>query len=129
VGPQSGIPIIGGGSVFGLAEPGPTYISLFHGSDSTESNVQYPVPAAGTATQLRARVVNAPGGSRSWTFTLRKNGAATAVSCAITGAATTCTSANSVAFAAGDLISMHVLLSGAGNPPGTDGMWTAQFNP
>jgi hypothetical protein len=87
------------------------------------------MPAAGTVSNLRARVQTAPGGSRTWVFTVRKNGAATAVTCAIPSGGTTCSSANSVTFADGDLISMHVLQTGSGNPPDTDGFWTARFTP
>jgi hypothetical protein len=116
--------------VFGLSESAATYVSLFHASGSTEASVQYPVPAAGTVQRLYARVEAAPGGSRSWVFTLRKNGASTALTCTIGSAATTCNNTtNTVAFAPGDLITVHVVKTGSGDPPNTDGFWTAQYAP
>jgi hypothetical protein len=88
------------------------------------------MPAAGTVRRLYARVQSAAGGSRTWTFTLRRNGTSTALTCTIGSGATTCNNtANTVAFNAGDLITVQVTLNGGGNPPNTEGFWTAQYVP
>lgn len=69
--------------------------------------VQLPIPA-GTLRNLRARLNTAPGGTETLTVTVNKNGVNTAVTCTLTGAATTCTDvSNTVAFAAGDGLSFQ----------------------
>ena len=81
----------------------------------------------------RTIIVNLPGssggvGGTSIAYTVRKNGAATAVTCTITtaGGAATCSDVtNSVAFAAGDLISIGTTRTGAVGATGT--RWTAQY--
>lgn len=118
--------MIGGASVFGLPEPG--FLGLYHTSGSTESGVQFPMPA-GTVRQLRVRVRVAAGGAGSgntWIFTVHNNGVATAVTCTIFESATSCSDVvNSGTFAAGDLISVRV--QAISNPADGDGVWTAQF--
>ena len=72
-----------------------------------------PVPRAGTARNLRVVLTTAPGGSDTNTLTVYKNGSATALAVAITGASTTGSDlADSVSFAAGDTIMVGNLLTG-----------------
>jgi hypothetical protein len=79
-------------------------------SNETETSVRQVVPVAGTVANLAVNLATAPGGN-SWTFTIRKNGANTAVTCKIEGggANTSCNDAtHSVTFAVGDLIALQV---------------------
>lgn len=79
-------------------------------ANATEGNAQIAMPFACTVSDLYVRITAAVGGSgSSQTFTVRKNGAATAITCTISGAAGQSGSdtANSVAFAAGDLFSIE----------------------
>jgi hypothetical protein len=104
---------------------------MFSTNQNTNENlVQNVIPAPGTVKNVYVFVERLPSAGKSWTFTLRKNGADTAVTCTINGdgVARQCSdTANTAAFAAGDLISMRI--SGGNNPNGTPGQWTAQFAP
>lgn len=85
---------------------------------ATESQREAPAPTGGTFSDLRVIVGSAPGAGTSYTFTLRKNGADTAVTCAIADSATNCSdTANSVAVVAGDLLSLEITPSGAAATP------------
>jgi hypothetical protein len=89
-------------------------------ASEAETTVRDIVPVAGVVSNLAVNITTATGNSgKSWTFTVRKNGAATGVTCQISGSATFCTSSAAVAFSAGDLIALEALP--AGNPPG----WTS----
>ena len=120
--------MIGGTSVFGLPEPG--YLGLFRTSGSGESGTQFPMPA-GTVRELRVRVPIAagPAGSgNTWTFTVRKNGSSTGITCTVLETATSCSDlVNTSYFAAGDLISIRV--DAISDPANSEGFWTAQFTP
>jgi hypothetical protein len=73
-----------------------------------ESKVQQVVPLAGKIANLAVKIGNDPGNSNSWTFTIRKNGASTGITCKIEGTSkTSCTSASSETFAAGDLLALQ----------------------
>lgn len=64
-------------------------------------------PCSTTVSQLYVKLDTAPGGSASYTFKIRKNGADTGVTLTITGAATSGTdTSHSVTFAAGDVITI-----------------------
>jgi hypothetical protein len=71
----------------------------------TEAFVQVPVPA-GTATDFYFNTGGvAPGTGNSMTLTLRDNGVNTALTCTISGSATSCSlTGQSVPIAAGDLL-------------------------
>jgi hypothetical protein len=68
------------------------------------------MPFAGTFRKLYVRIQSfgtAPVGA-SVTYTLRKNGSDTAITCSVVAAAFTCSdTSNSVTFAAGDAISLQ----------------------
>ena len=93
---------------------------LTSAASSNESEVQQVVPVAGTVSNLSIRLGTAPdngSGTQKYTFTVRKNGA-DAFGCEVVEAATTCSSAGTATFAAGDQISLQSDPSGtAGNDP------------
>lgn len=87
-------------------------------ANATETNVAIPMPTAGVFDRLFARLTAAPGSGVTHTFTLMKNGVATALTCAMTGTGSgngiTFASdvTNSVSYAAGDTISLRQVVSG-----------------
>jgi hypothetical protein len=89
-------------------------------STTTESSVQMVVPVAGTIGNLAVDIGTAPGGGKSWTFTVHKTGADTTITCPMSGGGgnTTCKdNTHTASFAAGDLLSLEV------QPAGTPGNW------
>jgi len=102
-------------------------------ADANEAKVQGMIGGADattyTVSSFRARIATAPGASKSWVFTVRKNGANTTMTCTITGAATQCaTTANSFSVTAGDLLSVQV--AAVSGPAGTAGVFvTWQLTP
>jgi hypothetical protein len=102
---------------------------MFTARVDTEANVQDVVAAAGTVKNFYFVIDTTPAAARSWTLTVRKNGANTAVTCTISNPNTSCSDlTHSVAFVAGDFISVAITAS-APAPGGTPGRWTAQFAP
>ena len=86
-----------------------TYLPLGASAQSTtEGNVVTPF-TAGTLSNLSIKVGATPSGGDSWTMTVRKNNVATALTCTVASGTSTCTSAASVVFVAGDLISLQVI--------------------
>lgn len=84
--------------------------------DATETNVSTLVanPAGITVTGLAIYLLTAPGGAASRTFTVFKNGSATALAVTVTGAATSQVDTTTmVAFAKGDLMSLRATDSGS----------------
>ena len=124
-GPSGGPAVIGGST--GTANLcNSCFMGMFQaGTSTTEAHFEQNVPFAGTLTNLYVRAEGTVGGT-SVVYTVRKNGSATAVTCTMTSAQSTCSdTANSVAFAAGDLISIGSAKTGATTPQVT--RWTAQF--
>lgn len=75
-------------------------------SSGTEANASVPLPA-GTASKLVVSLTAAPGTGGSVTIRIRKNAGNTALTCTVSGTATTCTdTVNSVTFSDGDLLSI-----------------------
>lgn len=93
---------------------------------ATESARAITLSAAMTLSSLYVQIDTAPGGAASYTFTVYKNGIATALTAAISGTNTSATdSTDSVSFAAGDTISMGV--TPANTPAAiTMSMWNMQ---
>lgn len=86
-----------------------------YGGSGYEPNMNHPMPTATVITNLFVQVKVAPGGSATWTYTLRKNKVNTALTCTITGAETTCNdTSNPITFAAGDLA--DILIAPADSP-------------
>ncbi len=130
-GPTGGNPLIGGTSGFQNVRDA-RFIGMFSTNlNSSETVVQNVIPAPGTVKNFYFFVETAPAAGRTWTFTVRKNGSNTPVTCTIlgNGVLRTCSdTTNSAAFAAGDLISIRISASSPA-PSGTPGQWTAQFAP
>jgi hypothetical protein len=91
--------------------------------------MQEGVLIAGTVSNLRIELEAAAGSAgNGYTFTLRKGGVDTAVTCQILGAATSCTdTTNSVSFAVGDLFSIKAVSSAAGANDNRDVHWIAKY--
>jgi hypothetical protein len=126
-GADGGTPVIGGST--GLNGLGPNnFMGMF--MDVTvipEASIQMNVPAAGTVENFYVRAQGSIGAG-SITFTVRKNGTDTVVTCTIASNQSSCSdTTNSVAFAAGDLISISSLRSGS--PTSQRTWWSAQFAP
>lgn len=84
------------------------------GGTSSESLRKSKVAAAGVLDYMLIELTVAPGSGKSRTFTIRKNGADTGLSCAVSNTATTCNDTSStVTFAAGDDINIKQVVSGA----------------
>jgi collagen triple helix repeat protein len=82
----------------------------YSNGDAAEANVEVKLVGGGTFSSFRANVNGAPGNGKTWTLTLRKNEVDTAISCQITGTATTCAdTAHSATFSAGDTIDVKVV--------------------
>lgn len=76
-------------------------------TSATEANMSIPMQS-GTAKKLMVSLTTAPGATGSATLTIRKNGVDTALSCTVSGTATTCSNTStSVSFNDGDLVSIH----------------------
>lgn len=102
---------------------------MFTARVDTEANVEDIVPAAGTVKNFYFVIDTTPASGRSWTLTVRKNGADTAVTCTINNPNTSCSdTTHSVAFAAGDFIAVAITASTPA-PGGVPGRWTSQFTP
>jgi hypothetical protein len=87
--------------------------------NATEGNRDTVIPHALTLDQLRVVLTTAPGSGKSYAFTVMKNGAATALTCTVSGTATSAQDlANTVSFAAGDTISLRAVPSGTPTAPG-----------
>jgi hypothetical protein len=121
--------VVGGGTAVAGTLVANGFMGMFvSGSSTTEAQVQQPMPVAGTLKNFTIRLDAVLSGGTSITYTVRKNGVATALTCTITtaSAAVTCSDVTHTAsFAAGDLISIGSARSGTPAAQGT--RWTAQY--
>ena len=98
------------------------------GATNNRNDHLWPVPVSGKVDTLRAFVVQAPGSGKSWTVTVRKNNANTALTCTISGTGQSCTGSGPVSVAAGDRLGVEFVKGGAA--AGTQGAgWGACFVP
>lgn len=75
-------------------------------TNATEANANVPLPS-GKASKLVVSLTAAPGAGGSAILRIRKNGSNTALTCTVSGTATTCSDlVNSVPFSDGDLLSI-----------------------
>ena len=121
---------IGGGTGLNdLDRHSANYVPMFNaGVSSSESDIQQPMPVAGTLSNFYAILDGSPGNGNSYTFIVRKNGTDTTVTCTISDTDTISSDlTNSVDFDAGDLIS--IMATPASNPAASSMRWTAQFSP
>jgi hypothetical protein len=113
------IVIVGDGSLTFTSGPatlssGTAYLGE-SASSTTESTVEITIPAACTIDKLAAAATVPPGASETFTYTLRKNGSDTALTCTISGVSDTTSSdiSHSVSFASGDKATVKVVVSGS----------------
>jgi hypothetical protein len=98
-----------------------TYYLPFAGTtrfnDTVEFNREVIAPSSFTLKNLYVIITNAPVGAKTRTYTVRKNGAATGLTCSITGAATTGSdTTNSVSVADGDTFCLEHSYAGVAGP-------------
>lgn len=111
----NGVPsVIGFATASGATVPTNTTIYLGNfGASATESTVSLPVPFPCTVRNLQAYASAAPGAAQTFTYTLRKNGVAQAVTTSLSGASQTTNSdtTHSVSYGAGDTIDIQLVTS------------------
>jgi hypothetical protein len=96
------------------------------GNNTTEANVQYVMPA-GTLSYFCVYVGAAPAVGRSWTFTVRVNGANTAVTTTISNPnVTNCDTTHTASFN-GTTDKLSVSVTPSGSPGTTPGAWVANY--
>lgn len=112
------VPILSGGNQLpstSVTNYGFAQGNLLHW-DTTENLIRNVVPVAGTGKTFYCNVGTAPGVSKSWTFTIVKNGVDTSLVCVISGTSTDGSdTTNTVSFSAGDTVSIKSVPSGG--PP------------
>ncbi len=78
------------------------------------SDVECPVPTAGSIRDLYVNLNTAPGGTETRSYWLTKNGASQSLTCTVSGAATTCTdTTHTTTVAAGDRVAITTSASAA----------------
>jgi hypothetical protein len=83
-------------------------------ANATEASVQLTLTGSGTISHLSATPVIAPGGSQTFSYTLRKNGSDTALTCTVTGDVVSANDdAHSVSVATGDKVDIKLVVSGS----------------
>ena len=125
--------IIGGGTgSANLSASANRFVPAFYSNVSAnETAVNQIMVIPGELSYLYVRLDNSPGGTTSYTFTVRKNGVDSTLSCTIIGSATSCMDidpSHSLIFDAGDLISIKAVPSSP-NPAARAMRWTAKFAP
>jgi hypothetical protein len=96
-------------------------------ASASSVEIELPVPRAGTIRELRLQCV-AGTGAANVTFTLRKNGVDTALALTVSNLATGGVAAGSIAFAAGDRISVRVSKTAIPTTPQTLAALTLEFS-
>lgn len=112
--------VAGTGLVLGAGTTGPTASAIFMGSGfiqvPTATELQVPITRPGTLRNLRVRIAIAGTGHQTTTFTVRKNGVATAITCSLFNDAAAPSDASdlvhTVTVVAGDLISISITKDG-----------------
>lgn len=95
----------------GMAGGSTNYFGCSYDS-TTETDVKFPVPVGGTIKNLYVIADGAITGANTATFTVRKNAADQAVTCVVTGGATTANdTTHAFTVVAGDLLSVKIVLS------------------
>ena len=125
--------IIGGGTgSTNLSGSANRFVAAFHSNvNAAENAVSQLMVISGELSYLSVRLDNSPNGTNSYTFTIRKNGLDSNLSCTILGSATSCSDddpSHSVTFDEGDLISVKAVPSSP-SPAARTMRWTAKFAP
>lgn len=102
-------------------------VNSVHSQQSTESEVQVVVPCAGTIRNLHVVQGTACGAGQSIVYTLRLNGADSALAVTIGGASDTTgvDDADDIAVSAGDILSMQIVISASAAQTGSG--WSMEF--
>src|SRR5438128_6317577 len=106
--------LLAGGSHATIAATTDTYCGVGRpGINNTEATVAAPSPAlAGNVSTMNCFVGVAPGAGITWTMTLRVNEQNTALTCTVSGTATTCSDLlNQVPTVPGQRMSIHMVAS------------------
>jgi hypothetical protein len=101
--------------VGGLSTTASAYLGVsgHAGSNTTEVLRQMVVPTSGTFVAMVSSITAPPGAGKSYVMTLRKNGAATGLTCTMTNSVTFCTANSMVSVKPSDLLAIQ------GTPSGT----------
>jgi len=121
--------IIGGGGADSDAQNNNNvFVGLFlDDASTTEAPALQSMAIGGSLDNFNVRLSTAPGTGDSYTFTVRLNEANTALSCTISGSATSCSDTGAVAVTAGQAIS--ILVDPTNDPASAEVRWTATFTP
>lgn len=88
------------------------YAGVSNNSIVSQTYVWFPILTARTFTKMIFKLQNAPGGVQTQVITLQKDGADTAMTCTITGAADNCSdAAHSAAYGGGQMVNFKVVSS------------------
>src|SRR3989344_877790 len=99
-----------------------------YGAATNVGNLMSAFPVAGTLSSLYVKVATVPGGVTTRTFTIRKNQVATALTCTIDSAQTTCNDlSNTITFAVGDTV--DIFHTDTGTPANSAAGWSVVFTP
>jgi hypothetical protein len=114
------------------ANNGPVYANLFYTSNSlgwNSSDTRYRIPAAGTISNLKVNLQSGgPGGTDTATFTIYKNGVATALTLTISGSTSQGSSTASVGVAVDDEISLVLTRTSAFSPANIRPLWSFTYS-
>jgi hypothetical protein len=103
----------------------PQYSSLIAqvAPSTTSTNGNATASISGTLSNFSVVLSGTPGGGNSYTFTVRVNGVATALTCNATG--TTCSSDAFVSVTAGDTINVEIVANST--PTARNADWSATY--
>ena len=120
--------LMGHGSTFDMDFDATIFWALqgYRADDGTGSFLFHSVPTPGDFKKLYAVANTAPGAGNSYIFTIQKDDVDTAVTCTISGTATTCNdTSNSVSFVIDEQISLATVA--ISTPTSSTGFWGAVF--
>jgi hypothetical protein len=132
--PGSNITILGGSSGNDeLFNSGVQYVPVLIGKRTRVlEEADFPLPVDGELSRLSVILSKAPGplgSGRSFTFTVLKDGAPTALACTVFETATHCANvADAATFVAGDTLVMQVTAAGASSPITSTARWNAAYD-
>jgi hypothetical protein len=108
-GPSGTSVVIGGTGATQLSAAATNFVAAgAFAVNISQTVVAAPIPSGGPVTNLQVRLTGNPGAGKTYTFTVIRNGAATGLTCLVTGGtATTCTATDATVWAAGDTISLQ----------------------
>lgn len=107
------VPVMFSSGAQAAAAGGTLYIGLGSGANTESNAAIFPSPFAGTLRNLRMQAGSAPGVGETFTYTLRKNTADTALTATTSGGSASASNdvTHSVSVTAGDILSLKVVTS------------------